>query len=61
MDPFGSHRAYLTLLARADEKIACDLSGSSSCRSHDLEILCRCLALVGYFFVLNSLPLIEGA
>ena len=30
-------------------------------RSHDLQILCRCLAFVGYFFVLNGLPLIEGA
>ena len=30
-------------------------------RSHNLQILCRCLAFVGYFFVLNSLPLIEGA
>src|SRR5262245_30769140 len=36
-------------------------SDGSSCRLHDLQILCRRLALVGYFFVLNGLPLIEGA
>ena len=31
-------------------------AGESSCRLHDLQVLCRCLAFVGYFFVLNRLP-----
>jgi hypothetical protein len=50
MDSSGSHRGSLG-----------DLSDRSSCRSYDLQILCRRLALVGYFFVLDGLPLIEGA
>jgi hypothetical protein len=45
-----------SLRVRADE-----VSDRSSCRSHDLQILCRCLAFVRYFFVLNGLILIEGA
>ncbi len=63
INSFGSHRAHFgaTLLACADELIESDLSLTSSCRSHDLQILCRCFALVGYFFVLNSLPFIESA
>jgi hypothetical protein len=48
-----------TLIATADEVIERDLSDSSSCRSNDLQFLCRCLAFVEYLFVLNSLALIE--
>src|SRR5262249_49829021 len=33
----------------------------NSCCSDNLQPLCRCLALVGYLFVLNSLPLMECA
>ena len=50
-----------SLLATADEVIELDLSDGGSCPSHDLQFLCRCLAFVGYFFVLNGLTLIEGA
>ena len=32
-----------------------------SYRSSDLQMLCRCLASVGHLFVLDDLPLIEGA
>src|ERR1017187_1841362 len=51
----------MALSRRTDEVIECGLSDGSSCRSHDFQILCRCLAFVGYFFVLNGLALIEGA
>jgi hypothetical protein len=37
------------------------MTPAGGCPSHDLQILCRRLAFVGYFFVLNGLPLIEGA
>ena len=46
-----------TLLPASNE----NLPDGNSCRSRDLQILCRCLTLVGYFFVLNGLPLSEGA
>jgi hypothetical protein len=50
-----------SLFATADDVIEWCLADGNSCRSHDLQILRRRLAFVGHFFVLNILPLIEGA